>query len=1258
MAAAGLSVGSLVELSGLPDVLEVGDLLGTTDGTTLKPFKPNGKRGKIVDYEDGKFTVETFDAMRLMVPADKLKVFAPGAPEEGGFHLAWPAEGAEAEADFCAAAIDQLMTDGYCVVQTSVSDETRETALKQAGEMSYKRMRQEFEAAYLGRNYKCKTAWMESLAETKDEVDAGLDYCDLHLSSLTRFMLPLAPCALNFVPYSRTNAMIRMPFQNSAEESQHQAEEVNDDDIEDGLVDSHIQFIRRRHVCMLYVVATGGGEMTLIPKDASKENKVLEIAKGRLILFLTSKMSYIYNPFDTSDLVLQSWVLSEPDSLKFVSLAGDQASKDEATGVVCGPVTPLGNRSNVFGMGVAFPGGAHGTDLAYWAAVSNGVDGSVRTPYGRFDMDLYCRNADDWFPGTSYTYHGGFVAEDIYALDNKLFGISEEEAEIMAPAHRVLLEKGYEALYKSGLRQGTDLKGRKVGVFCGHSGDDWSFTQQFTLGWEDKFKLGHGSRVWGSIAGRLAYILGLKGPQVLIDTACSSALMAYGVGHTMLRNKETTQNGVGIDNKLNEALMCGVNLMPGPGNYINLCGPHMLSVSGRCFTFDHSADGFMRGEGYGSFYMRNEDVMSPDTFATVIGACMNQDGRSASMTAPNGPAQQECIRGSMMEAGLSANQVTCAECHGTGTALGDPIEVGALRGVMQDRVVPILQTSAKAHIGHLEASAGTAGIIKCMMMCAACAGTPNCHLSELNPHLDIAGYPTIFPDNICDYGYNAGYSGVSSFGFGGANSRADVFASSKKGPHTTGKLDWEKVDYITVKCPIDEGPMHYTDGKCVPNPGSKSYKHEVYHANGIRDEFDTYDYNSSLYQGSYHLAPREEDDDEAPKDPIFIVGSWDQFKDAREMEASEEEDNTWTFSVALGETRCERFQLRVNNDNFQAIYPCVPNGSMRTRCVGPDDQGEGSFWVLDGRDERIPVGTVYTVTFKWGTPPMLRWEIKEAPVPDWFSGSMHSYAVVGSWTGGIYDTMKNVSTAESPNTWEARVRIGMSGMEWFRFVRDNDAMQSIYPARTSTCNEDIPACGPDDMCSDKSWRLGGKSGEMVTLRLQVVDAHVCVTVLSHSMGTRTLQSLEGPKRHKYYISGTFNNWTQQEMAYDEDTLSTFRVQGTMGDSCQEYFYITADADNNLAFFPEADAAYPGDSIVAGPDASSETRVFFIFSLKPGAEFEIAFDRNSVDKRKVVDIKWLGGRVDSDSMKLAYYNFYNMVPPSELSDKFVALPDLM
>lgn len=167
--------------------------------------------------------------------------------------------------------------------------------------------------------------------------------------------------------------------------------------------------------------------------------------------------------------------------------------------------------------------------------------------------------------------------------------------------------------------------GKKMGVYIGHSGDDWSIDPRFTSGSEDCHKLGYQARKWSCIAGRISYVLGLKGPQALLDTACSSALVAYGVGHTALRRD--TAWACGQNSDVTEALMGGANMIPGPGNYVNLCGPHMLSINGRCFTFDMSADGFERGEGSSCFLAKSEEVVPRDALATVIGACLNQDGR-------------------------------------------------------------------------------------------------------------------------------------------------------------------------------------------------------------------------------------------------------------------------------------------------------------------------------------------------------------------------------------------------------------------------------------------------------------------------------------------------------------------------------------------------------------------------------------------------------------------------------------------------------
>mmetsp|Transcript_4191 Transcript_4191/g.13123 ORF Transcript_4191/g.13123 Transcript_4191/m.13123 type:complete len:170 (+) Transcript_4191:2-511(+) len=152
------------------------------------------------------------------------------------------------------------------------------------------------------------------------------------------------------------------------------------------------------------------------------------------------------------------------------------------------------------------------------------------------------------------------------------------------------------------------------------------------------------------------------------------------------------------------------------------------------------------------------------------------------MTAPHGPSQQEVIRNSMREAWLTPDMITVAECHGTGTALGDPIEVGALRSVLGEaRSKPILKTSAKTNIGHLEAAAGVAGLVKCVLLLGYSTCLPNAHLGVLNPHLDVEDFPVYFATEGQDYGANSGLTGVSSFGFGGTNARADVWGHAQHG---------------------------------------------------------------------------------------------------------------------------------------------------------------------------------------------------------------------------------------------------------------------------------------------------------------------------------------------------------------------------------------------------------------------------------------------------------------------------------------------
>jgi len=325
------------------------------------------------------------------------------------------------------------------------------------------------------------------------------------------------------------------------------------------------------------------------------------------------------------------------------------------------------------------------------------------------------------------------------------------------------------------------MKGWQCGVFVGDSGSDWD-SVHFNHGGNLQYAFAGRERC--VCAGRLSHIMGMNGPLSTSETACSSSLVACGIAQMNMRKVREGQQVASLNSNLYHGLVIGTNTLIGPFSYISLSGPGMLTSMGRCFTFDHSADGFARGEGIGAIKLKvcENEIDSIDRVAILIGCCVNQDGRSASMTAPHGPSQQEVIRNSMREGGLQTNMITIAECHGTGTALGDPIEVGALRGVMRsDRDIPLLKTSAKTNIGHLEAAAGIAGLIKCIMMLQYCTGAPNCHLLVLNPHLDVNGYPVYFQTEAMDFGHNSGLTGVSSFGFGGTNARADVWGHAAHG---------------------------------------------------------------------------------------------------------------------------------------------------------------------------------------------------------------------------------------------------------------------------------------------------------------------------------------------------------------------------------------------------------------------------------------------------------------------------------------------
>eukprot|EP00439_Symbiodinium_sp_Y106_P051354 s1906_g6.t2 len=230
---------------------------------------------------------------------------------------------------------------------------------------------------------------------------------------------------------------------------------------------------------------------------------------------------------------------------------------------------------------------------------------------------------------------------------------------------------------------------------------------------------------------------------------------------------------------LDGTICCGTQLAYGPFGFVGCCSGGMLSFKGRCFTYDVSADGYLRGEGVSSIFLELKEF-GREVFTLMPASQANQDGRSASITAPNGPSQERCIRACFREAKYQPAEVDCFETHGTGTALGDPIEVGAFKRIyaQSQRAHPLMVTSSKTNLGHLEGGAGMAGFIKCILQVMRCEASPNIHLRERNPHLDVEGFPTQFLSEGLVTHYNTAVTGVSSFGFGGTNAHAMAFGQN------------------------------------------------------------------------------------------------------------------------------------------------------------------------------------------------------------------------------------------------------------------------------------------------------------------------------------------------------------------------------------------------------------------------------------------------------------------------------------------------
>lgn len=419
----------------------------------------------------------------------------------------------------------------------------------------------------------------------------------------------------------------------------------------------------------------------------------------------------------------------------------------------------------IIGAGLRFPKNINNLEK-FWEFLKNGEDASDKIPSDRWSVNRFY-NPEYEAPGKTYMRRGSFLSQKLGYFDPQIFGISPREAILMDPQQRILLETTWEALENAYIIP-SKLNGSKTGVFIGSFSLDWLVNSGSPLNRnaiKDHFSTTAASATM--ISARLSHVFGLCGPCLTIDTACSSSLVAI---HNACISLSTGESDM--------AIAGGVNFMINPQAAMPMSRGHFLAQDGRSKSFSADADGYGRGEGAAVVVIKRlEDAQEArDSILGVIcGSGVNHDGRATAITVPNGAAQEALIKEVISKSGLTPEQLDYVEAHGTGTPVGDPIETAALArsiGLNKSKQNPLIVASVKANIGHLEAAAGVAGVLKALLCLQNRSVPVQANLEMINPNIEVENWNIRIPYkesvNISSE-KDIIYAGINSFGYGGTN---------------------------------------------------------------------------------------------------------------------------------------------------------------------------------------------------------------------------------------------------------------------------------------------------------------------------------------------------------------------------------------------------------------------------------------------------------------------------------------------------------
>mmetsp|Transcript_143161 Transcript_143161/g.398971 ORF Transcript_143161/g.398971 Transcript_143161/m.398971 type:complete len:1166 (-) Transcript_143161:183-3680(-) len=1048
-----------------------------------------------------------------------------------------------------------LQTKGFCVIEPGLAEADFQKALSEIDDAELQgKLRRPAEMiveGLLGGEGSARIMGIEIPDSDSQEAPMGLSKLDEAMTETAKVIDQYLEGALGFSCPVRTPGLV------------HETGMATDEPPELGLEEASTwmtTFMRHR-LMVIFCLGPIKGTLELRPFDEDAEVFEVPTNPGSMIVlradamthrhfahskvFLMSCYLMEYNPLTKHSVAvqencmvpvaqeLQSWTVDKMKEIKeqeyeFNEIADIPASWSTAMN----SLFHCSQRVAVRGMAGRYPSTYH--QPTWFKVQTSGVDYAQEIPLLRWNfVEYYDPDPDCWRWNKCYLKHGCFM-DGAEFFDNRFFGLSPHEASGMDIHQREVLEVGYDALWAAGYKKGK-LMNSLGGVYLGSS---------MTI-------FGSVSQVSGATGGaasinsnRFSFCLGLKGPSMTIDTESSSSLSAVYCGC-----EGVLQKGRGQINAY--SLSGGVAFQLGTIWWAQLQSAGLLNPKGRCMTFDASADGYCMGDGCGFVVLKRltETVEGEQVFiegegplnGVIAASTMNSNGINSAMNAPSGPAEQELVAEAVRHAGLVGLNVDAVEVNGQGAFMADAVEVDSLMRVLrgEDAEEPLGLGAVKSRCGHAHECAGIMSLQKAIMSNAWNVQVPNCHVNQLNPHMEPENKVNYMTECL-EYARHSSYTGVTSRGFGGTNVHVLAF----------GECD---------PC------------RLLPLPDPEVAKPQLAFWPGGGGELEA---------------------DREPRRGYFIAGTWGYWK-PQPMES--EGGGSFGYTVTLGESRWEEFQIYLDGDPGRCLHPQMPKAYKGAAVHGPDFGLKGLNWRIAGTAgapaehaaiaDRASGGTLavpetglkvvsmgvgdagqpgdqYRVHLKViGKYRSVTWEkvghTDVIPVGE--------YYVTSNWNGWTFDQM----TKEADDTYSVEVLLLRTGSE-FQIARNADFNQVICPEDPRS-DAASPGYGPDDGVAARglTWLLGGQIGDVYRITVEVNAPQLEATVAWTKVREETLTEVQNSisKRARFGVVGSWTGWVRQAQLTFRSVDAAGLPAGLSAGAaqCTYYFFVQIGPDGQESF---------------------------------------------------------------------------------------------